>query len=119
MINSSQRSSVRQVAANAAGIAAAYLRRRPSLAPFTATQVNARWAEQKAVIDSFVTFFKANWPAASAVNAAWSIPAGLPSFSRYRASDDQLEDLPITFTAPQKTALLNQINGVLAAFTSS
>jgi hypothetical protein len=111
---------VAKVASNASGIAAAYLRRRPSLAPFTATQVNARWAEQLAVINSFVTFFRANWPAASADNAAWSIPAGLPAFTRYRASpDDQLEDLPITFTAPQKTAMLAQINAVLAAFTTS
>lgn len=99
-----------RVAANASGIAAAYIRNYPSHqgGSWNAT---AEWATAKAAIDDFVTFFISIWPKKVTTT-------GEPAFLRFRAdASEELESFSVPVAGAAKTNLLARIDAVLAAFT--
>jgi hypothetical protein len=92
-----------KVAANPAGIAAAYQRRFPSLVNFDPA---AEWVVSKAAIDAFVTWFQGAWPKDA---------TGRPVFHAY-GPDGQLIDLSVALTGAPKTTALARLDAVLATF---
>lgn len=92
------------IAADPAGIAAAYLRRRPALNSFDAT---ARWAELEPPLAAFLTWFQAAWPRLTT--------EGYPAFQRFGPATGELQSLTVTLAAPAKAVILGRIDAVLAA----
>lgn len=96
-----------EVNAGVPGLAAAVQRRFPNLVGFDPV---AQWAPGKLAIEAFGQWFQANWPKRVTTTNE-------PAFSQFNAADGTLIAFTITLPAPTRTALLDKLNAVLAAFT--
>ena len=92
------------IAANAAELNAAYLRRKPALVSF---DIVSLWQETDAGVLSFVDWFITNWPHKTG-------GAGHPAFRGIDAPTRQLTDLAINFNAAKKADMLAHLDAVIA-----
>lgn len=96
-----------QVNGSVSGLAAAYLRRFPTLpGGFNPT---SEWTAADTAIVNFGLWFQANWPERTAGNK--------PAFEQFNATNGALERFTINLNASARTALVGLLDAVLAAFT--
>jgi hypothetical protein len=89
------------------GLAAAYMRRFPTLESFDPA---TEWNAALLAIGSFADWFVANWPQKSA--------AGKPAFSEFNPSTLELQAFTVTLSASPRAQFVARLDAVLAAFTT-